>query len=446
MYKFHLFVVLFFGMLLLQGCPTKPSVLPETGNIQVTYTNATEIWLRVRVDSTSTTGVKVYREDTPLATFHTSPLDTVVIDTGLTPNSQYKYYTVRLQDGDEVSPSSPVVSKTLPVTSHHINWSVDTLGTFGSYLNDVAIVNENNIWVVGQIVTDEYDSSTGTNYSEYNAARWEGNHWELLKILSGHTANTGIRYFSNNDIWVTSGLPIHWNGQQWTLYHLWNMGILNPDDGEVTSVWGSATDGVYFVGRSGTIVRYDGATFTRLESGTTDWIIDMGGTSASDLWVATYDDYPHHNAIRHWNGAQWQERWHYQSGAWPPRDQTQPAGILSSVYVASHAVFIGCNALYTWIPSVHTGRLTLPSQVGWEPTWGTDLVRGTGVNDLFLVAGIGTHTVHWNGATWQSLVTLRQLDPGDTFHPTSIAVTPQQVVLAGYNDATGQAIVFRGSR
>jgi len=54
----------------------------------------------------------------------------------------------------------------MDTTSHNFIWEIDTLGIGGSYLNDVAIIDENNIWVVGNIETD-----TAT----YNAAHWDGN-------------------------------------------------------------------------------------------------------------------------------------------------------------------------------------------------------------------------------------------------------------------------------
>jgi len=42
----------------------------------------------------------------------------------------------------------------MDTTSHNFIWEIDTLGIGGSYLNDVAIIDENNIWVVGNIETD----------------------------------------------------------------------------------------------------------------------------------------------------------------------------------------------------------------------------------------------------------------------------------------------------
>ncbi|OPX97793.1 MAG: hypothetical protein A4E59_00636 [Syntrophorhabdus sp. PtaB.Bin027] len=46
------------------------------------------------------------------------------------------------------------------------------------------------------------------------------------------------------------------------------MGILEPDDGGVTCIWGSSPDNIYFAGRGGTIAHYDGQRWQRIESGT----------------------------------------------------------------------------------------------------------------------------------------------------------------------------------
>ena len=63
----------------------------------------------------------------------------------------------------------------MDTTSHNFIWEIDTLGIGGSYLNDVAIIDENNIWVVGNIETD-----TAT----YNAAHWDGNECECSEYGS----------------------------------------------------------------------------------------------------------------------------------------------------------------------------------------------------------------------------------------------------------------------
>jgi len=157
-------------------------------------------------------------------------------------------------------------------------------------LEDVWIVDENNIWVVGQIVIPDPDSSwNGTGFETFNAAHWDGSYWNLSRFERGAPLNS-IWYFSENDIWATGGVPIHWDGEKWSFYHLWNMGILDNNDGGVDHIWASSLSDVYFVGRKGSIVHYDGSTFTKMESGTDVDLIDIDGTpDGSKIFVSGYN-------------------------------------------------------------------------------------------------------------------------------------------------------------
>ena len=122
-------------------------------------------------------------------------------------------------------PEEPDYYDDSDTTSHNFIWQIDTLGLYGSYLNDVWIVDENNIWVVGEINISDPDSSwNGTGRETFNAARWNGTEWEYIHIRGSLMNDTGplysIWYFDDNDIWVSSGCPEHWDGTKWTLYHL----------------------------------------------------------------------------------------------------------------------------------------------------------------------------------------------------------------------------------
>lgn len=161
-------------------------------------------------------------------------------------------------------------------TSHNFVWEIDTLGGSGSFLNDVAIVDENNIWVVGALSIDdstlEYEGQLN-----YNAAHWDGQTWNYIQVCCAGLDIEGIFYFSENDIWLATGNIFHWDGVDWTNYHLWNMGVLGPNDGGVSQVWGTSSSNIYFIGENGSIVHYDGNSFTKLESGTEFNFKDMWG-------------------------------------------------------------------------------------------------------------------------------------------------------------------------
>ena len=281
----------------------------------------------------------------------------------------------------------------LDTTSHNFIWTIDTLGIYGSYLNDVAIIDENNIWVVGNI--KEGDST-------YNAGHWDGSEWELIKVLSGHTANTGIQYFSEDDIWVASGLPIHWDGSEWTLYHLWNMGILGPDDGGVKHIWGSSPENIWFVGSGGSIVHYDGSGFERMESGHDVRLIDVEGTEGGDyVFVVGYDFFsPAYSAVYQiHDGAV--ETLFYDEIHFPTNGSDW--GAVSSVSVYEDMVyFVTYRGL--WKKHIYSDESTVDPAFH---NYGYRNMVVQGPNDIFTVGG-GGKFAHFNGASW---------DLNDDFYP-----------------------------
>jgi len=104
--------------------------------------------------------------DSTIATFSCTDDDTLITDENLMPDTDYTYRVRFLKDGKTKSESDLVSVHTLPTTSHDFVWEIDTLGNYGSYLKDVWIVDENNIWVVGNIETDsgEYNAASVKSY------------------------------------------------------------------------------------------------------------------------------------------------------------------------------------------------------------------------------------------------------------------------------------------
>ena len=168
-------------------------------------------------------------------------------------------------------------------TSHDFFWEIDTLGENHSYLKDVAIINENDIWVVGNIETDS---------ATYNAAHWGGNEWELILISPGGLINpiSSIYAISENDIWFGKmGLPIHWDGEIYYKYTPANS--THPGQPTINAIWGTSSSNMYFVGNSGSIVHYDGVDFIEMESGTDMKLRDVHGTSdAEHVFACGYDN------------------------------------------------------------------------------------------------------------------------------------------------------------
>ncbi len=151
-------LVLFIALLALvahsckENAPTTPTPEPQrTLTLSVADTSLHEIWLRLSLpDLLSGRTVKIYRNDTLRFAFDLVRRDTVLMDSGLALGTRYTYRAVRL-DKARALDSAQVSTATMPTTSHAVVWRIDTLGTTATWLNDVCVINDTCIWVVGQI-------------------------------------------------------------------------------------------------------------------------------------------------------------------------------------------------------------------------------------------------------------------------------------------------------
>ncbi|MDD5061835.1 MAG: fibronectin type III domain-containing protein, partial [Candidatus Marinimicrobia bacterium] len=282
-------------------CPAEPDY-----DIYLTVEDvfSTSVVLSVTLpDSGDVSVFALDRDDSTVATYNCNDDDTLIIDEGLTPNTDYLYRVRFLKDGKTKAESDPVSVHTLDTTSHTIsNWDIDTLGISGG-IYDLWIVSEDNIWAVGEIIVDDPDSSfNGTGRENFNAARWDGEKWNLM-LIWGVTSLHSIYYINDNNIWVTClGYPIHWDGNSWTLYRFQDIGI---DASAGLGMWGNSPSNIYFVGLEGAIVRYNGSNFTKMESGTTCRLEDVWGIDDNHIWAVGTETNNSRSVILFYNGKEW---------------------------------------------------------------------------------------------------------------------------------------------
>jgi len=334
----------------------------------------------------------LYRDDSLVVTETLSGQSGYIRDTGLLPAADYTYHITYMKEGRDKDRSDPVAVTTLDTTSHDFTWTVETLGDAWSTLNDVAIVDENNIWVVGYIKEGD---------SIYNAAHWDGEKWEMIRVLSGHTAVTGISYFSRDDIWVTLGVVAHWNGNEWVLYHLWDMGIIHyPEDGGVYQVWGSSSDNVWFAGNNGTLVHYDGSGFNRVQSDTELRLTEIAGNPATEeLWATGFDDVKGSVLLRYID---------HQFQTIVRIEENHPipgsiSNVFESLWIHNGLLYIASNGRVYISDYNRTGAI-------WENFWfdyfsssgypnRSSDIDGTAANNYFVVGHYGL-AQHYNGISW----------------------------------------------
>ena len=161
--------------------------------------------------------------------------------------------------------------------------SLDSISS--SVLYDVAIIDENNIWAVGEIYMN--DSLGNPNLNSYNVINWNGNEWQqdiITTLFKGNFIKPtleGIFTFSGINIWLVGSLPINGDGINWNMYDLRT--LVDPNI-SLLKVWGLNPNNIYFIGRNGNIARYNGSNWQKLYSGTDFYLADISGNN-NEIYV-----------------------------------------------------------------------------------------------------------------------------------------------------------------
>jgi hypothetical protein len=121
-------------------------------------------------------------------------------------------------------PEEPENNDDPDTTIHEFSWQTWTFGELGSsHFRDVAIVDENNIWAVGEITVYDPDSSFNGPDGKLQRCRWDGEKWNLMRTW-GPVIFEQYLYFSENDIGSVRGTQSLGMGSM-ELYHFNDMGL-----------------------------------------------------------------------------------------------------------------------------------------------------------------------------------------------------------------------------
>jgi hypothetical protein len=332
-----------------------------------------------------------------------------------------------LQMNCKKDPITPSADDKPDTTSHNFTWQTFTWGGGGSSsIQDVAIINDTNIWAVGEIQLPD---------STYNAAHWNGKRWELISIptemfggfIGCYRLNTIIA-FNNNDIWTFSiaGSYSHWDGIKWTTK------FVSERSGGGTKYWGTSSSNLYLVGTNGSITHYNGNSWEKIESGTTLDLHDIYGatdskTGEQQILVVGSSNIPFDRVI-----LQIQGNSVTKLSTTPIEYELRSVWFLPNqhYYVVGDGIFEK-NSIGESNWRINSLDIT---------PFATTAVSGNGLNDVFVVGAFG-ECLHWNGVTWKSYRDKTKIEDSAL---GALGVKGNLVVAGGQ---TGQnAIILIGKR
>jgi len=436
-----LIVFSFLALLLFTGvdCKDEPPIVPPVNplSLAVEDVTCTEVFLTLSLAGTETNRtVSMKRGDSIIATISIGETDSLFIDEGLLPKQTYTYSLVK----DNWSAS--IQATTQDTTSHDIQWQLpDTLGAMG-LIRDVWVFSRNNAWAVGEIYLRDSNGIID-NGTRYNAAQWNGTKWEVQQLKVNFRGNiitppiNGIFAFSQNDIWLSSGVPIHGNGETWTQYHLFDMGVLSSNDGSINKLWGAKSNNLFFVGNKGSIVRYSNGNWSKMESHTTVDLQDIWGIDESHIWATGTNVSDGRCVVLQYDGKQWTTI--YDNANKPPNEffgfRTLWTDRTDNIYLAG-----GSRTQLMYL------NTKIFQQQNISAEWVALQIRGRNRRDIF-EARDGSEITHFNGVDWHRYTEIKTLNSG---YATFACVYPiQDFLLIGgfyFTGLNGLPVVIRGYR
>ena len=394
-------------MLFLISCDsTEPG--KETLSLSFEDASCTEVWLKL--NGMANGEYILQRDNKEVDRITLSGTDNIIYNDSLQPSTTYTYQISSIQQ--QVS-SNQLTAVTMDTTSHDFTWQTFTFGGQGgsSALYDVAIIDKNNIWAVGEIYTAD---------DKYNAVHWDGSEWELLTInYGGHFWSIkNVFVFNKYEIWFSAFVKFDGVGftQLPISEELTGWGIIKT--------WGLSSSDFYVVGNNGNIAHYNGNSWERIISGTSTHINDAFGIvnnqSQSVLYCPVSSFFvPGEKKVlkivdKVVETVPWNENARLYS-AWAKSENI--------LYVCGEGVFE--NKFGQW------------NEINLQPV-GTNSIRGNDVNDIFVVGDYGS-IFHFNGSSWKPLNSFNS-----SKGYSKVSVLNNLVIICG--NQYGQGLIELGRR
>ncbi|MBU0711900.1 hypothetical protein KJ762_09460 [bacterium] len=397
-----------FGFLIIiafVSCPEDLKPEPEIeGDIllSVEDTRCQSVYLNVSIpDSGLRKLYSLYRDYQYIRTDTLYGTDTLIMDSGLQPSTDYLYQALYVYRGDIIDSSDIVYARTMDISNSDFTWYVDTIADYPSVLRDVAIIDDNDIWAVGEL------KMTG---GPYNAIHWDGVEWTYFKIpnfkypnqtLIGSDDLTSVYAISSSDVYFsTGGTLTRWDGNEFIPLVVFMEYVGDPDYGPLWRMWSESGDDIYLVGQKGYSVHYDGNTWEKLETGTDIFMRDINGKD-NHVYATGYNDSGESIALELVDG-EWKTL--FEADSYYADWDNGEFGRATGLDVLSDTVYILTSIGLIKKPiDSNEMEFTPSSKAGLDLSdYGYTMIGIQALNDIYIGSRQGT-VLHYNGVTWKRI-------------------------------------------
>jgi len=174
----------------------------------------------------------------------------------------------------------------------------------------------------------------------------------------------------------------HYDGHGWNVVLDWPYPLFLLRD-----IWGSSDHDIFAAGDGGTILHYDGSTWSQMSSGTENDLRCLWGNSSTDVYAAGAE-----GAVLHYDGSTWTNL------------STEPAWDLRGIWASSRSDIycVGGDLNYGY----GEGFILHYDGSSWRPEMSLDgmlwNVWGSSSTDIFAVGDYGK-VLHYDGVTWTQM-------------------------------------------
>lgn len=180
---------------------TGPTEGGSSISLSVEDASCSEIWLHIKANNVVLPFNGIIRSDNLSQSIRISNNDTTIYLDSLLPNKNYYF-----QVSSNLLLSNKVSTQIMDTTGHEYSWQTYPLGDgiSTSLLFDIAVIDDNNFWTVGEIYLN--DSTGKEDPYLYNLVKWNGTNFKIERVYYYYQnrpqlADFGaIKAFSNKDL------------------------------------------------------------------------------------------------------------------------------------------------------------------------------------------------------------------------------------------------------